>query len=425
MAAQSRDIRIGIVGAGAAGLSLAAHLESEGYRSLTILEREAFPGGKCRSWRRGGKSWELGAILATTDYKATLEMMARTGIGQWRPRNPRKPADPSFIPLGIYPYGCMCPGWVGLGEAAKAIAQIASYSLQARRWNAAYLPGNEGFEGELARPFSEWIERHGMEEFGKLLSIPFTSFGYGYYDEVPAGYVLKYFEPAIARTLVFQGKFFNWKEGVQAIWERLAAGFDVRYSSRIVSVRRREGVQVRLSDGQELEFDRLVLSSPLDEALGFLDASDEETELFNKIRHTDYRVYLCRAEGMRVPGGFAPCRFGCEGAGKPMIWDRRHPDEDIHTFYVLGTGVESEAEIEASVAADVRLLGGTFKETVASVRWKYFPHVGSEDIEGGYYKRLEALQGRRSTYYAGELLSFSTVERTIRYSRSLVDRFFI
>ncbi|HTX73673.1 MAG TPA: FAD-dependent oxidoreductase [Rectinemataceae bacterium] len=421
---RSREQRIGIVGAGAAGLSLACYLADAGYRRITILERDSQPGGKCRSWRSGGRAWELGAILATTDYEATLDMMARAGVRPWRAPAKRRAVDDSFVDQGIYPSERLFPGWIGLGELGPALWQILKYHALARKWPAVFSPRNDDLPPELSLSFAEWAERYRMGTLAKLYALPFTSFGYGYYDEVPAAYVLKYFEPGITRSLVLQGKFFSWEEGVQSVWERIARSFDVRYGTRPVRVRRRNVIALRCEDGSELEFDRLILTSPLDESLSYLDADAEETELFGRIRHTDYRVFLCHVRDMRIESGFAPCRFGCEGTGRPMIWDRRHADSDLHTFYVLGSGQESDAEIEEAIAADVRLLGGTFTGTETSVRWKYFPHVGSEDLAGGYYRRLEALQGRQSTYYAGELLAFSTIERSVRYSRDLVERFF-
>src|SRR5262249_12807494 len=54
----------------------------------------------------------------------------------------------------------------------------------------------------------------------------------------------------------------------------------------------------------------------------------------------------------------------------------------------------------------------------------YFPHVSSHDMAQGYYARLEALQGRRSTYYAGSLLSFELMECCVDYGRRLVERCF-
>jgi hypothetical protein len=45
-------------------------------------------------------------------------------------------------------------------------------------------------------------------------------------------------------------------------------------------------------------------------------------------------------------------------------------------------------------------------------------------MDAGYYATLEGLQGANSTYFAGELMSMSTVEVCARYARALVERFF-
>ena len=43
----------------------------------------------------------------------------------------------------------------------------------------------------------------------------------------------------------------------------------------------------------------------------------------------------------------------------------------------------------------------------------------------GFYETLEGLQGFNSTYYAGEVMSFATLEICARYAKSLVERFFM
>ncbi|NLJ45510.1 MAG: NAD(P)-binding protein, partial [Treponema sp.] len=98
-----RNERIGILGAGAAGLSLACRLVDSGFRSVTVLERESEPGGKCRTFRAEGGNWELGAVMGTTDYRDTLDLMRRVGLEPWRSGTPdRKPED-SFVERGFWP----------------------------------------------------------------------------------------------------------------------------------------------------------------------------------------------------------------------------------------------------------------------------------------------------------------------------------
>ena len=56
--------------------------------------------------------------------------------------------------------------------------------------------------------------------------------------------------------------------------------------------------------------------------------------------------------------------------------------------------------------------------------WYYFPHVGSKDYADGWYEKVEAMQGKDNTYYAGEVMAFGDMEETVEYSRDLVRRFF-
>lgn len=424
-----RNERIAIVGAGAAGISMALRLKDAGFRSVTVLEREAEPGGKCRTYREGGLNWELGAVLGTTDYYATLGLMRRAGVRPWRPPKPHRRVDESFIADGIWPCERLFPGWMSLGELPVGLVEMLRYHLLAPRYGAAFAPGHLGVPDELADSFQDWARRHRMSVLPKAFSIPYTTFGYGYYDESPAAYVLKFFEPGIVRALALKHKFFKWEEGVQTVWERLAAGLDVRYSLDIRRVRRGDGISIAgMERGSgapfSFAFDRLVLACPLDEALGFMDAADEERALYGRILHKDYRVYLKRARGFRVPAGFAPARFDRSGEGKAMIWDERAPGSGVHTFYVLGDGRMSDDEIEAGLDRDIRFMGGEPGETLTKVRWKYYPHVSTDDYRAGWYGRFEALQGQRKTYACGEIASFSTIERVIRYSHELARRFF-
>ena len=42
----------------------------------------------------------------------------------------------------------------------------------------------------------------------------------------------------------------------------------------------------------------------------------------------------------------------------------------------------------------------------------------------GFYDDFERMQGVGNTYFTGGLLGFETVGNTVRYSESLVERFF-
>jgi hypothetical protein len=69
-------------------------------------------------------------------------------------------------------------------------------------------------------------------------------------------------------------------------------------------------------------------------------------------------------------------------------------------------------------------VGARLNKVRAVRRWRYFPHVSTADMAAGFYEKLEALQGQRRTFYCGEIMSFSTLECSVRYARQLVERFF-
>jgi hypothetical protein len=248
----------------------------------------------------------------------------------------------------------------------------------------------------------------------------FTGFGYGYFDEIPAAYVLKY--SALIRLPMYELR----DVGYQGLWERVAARLDVRTGTRVQRVRRAEGGVVVTARDQEEPFDALILTCPLDSALAFLDATPDERELFSAVRTIDYHVV---GIPMRSPPkaryGFVAEHLRREHGGKPSFFYRRWLDRDFVLFYTLpppGTSVEDTVQATRRLVAD---LGGASDGEIVSRSWKYFPHVDSETMAGGFYRRLEGLQGQRRTWLAGELFSFSAVEPVVAYSQAMVDRWFV
>jgi hypothetical protein len=82
------------------------------------------------------------------------------------------------------------------------------------------------------------------------------------------------------------------------------------------------------------------------------------------------------------------------------------------------------SQVTATLADDVAGQGGQFGGALLQQDWDYFPHVSQAAMRGGFYERVEALQGRNNTFYVGGTLSFETVEHSARYAQALVQRNF-
>ncbi len=88
-------------------------------------------------------------------------------------------------------------------------------------------------------------------------------------------------------------------------------------------------------------------------------------------------------------------------------------DEDVTYEYARKTTLD-----------DMKLCGVEVKDVIIEQEWYYCPHVYAEEYANGRYDKVEAKQGQRGTYYAGEVMSFGDMEETVEYSKDLVDRFF-
>ncbi len=87
-------------------------------------------------------------------------------------------------------------------------------------------------------------------------------------------------------------------------------------------------------------------------------------------------------------------------------------------FYVFAYKVKTRVE------EDLKKVGAKINNLHIYKKWKHFPHVDGKEIRNGYYDKLEGLQSLNSTYYIGELLSFSITGDCIAYSKAVVKNIF-
>jgi predicted NAD/FAD-binding protein len=411
-ASSATSERIVIVGAGAAGLSAAHYLRAAGFTSVTLLEREDRVGGKCCTFQHQGRSYELGAAVISSQYRHVRGLMREMGIGS--------SIEPSgfFVELDTRQQSYLVPSpkdrnWLSMG------VQSARYALGLLRRRRIWTPGFADMQEDLAEPFAKWAAKNGFSEVVALIKPWFTGFGYGYFEDIPAAYVLKYM------TIGGFPLSSLLETGFQGLWEKVARRLDVQTGVDIQSIRRSlDGVVVETNRGT-VEADRLILACPLKHAPGFLDVTPEERELFGHITAVDYRVYAANVHGLE-PQRYTFCEKYLEPSqtGKPMFWYRRWLDRPLTTFYVIAGEGQTDDAIIDEIGRTVRALGGRVDDVLRSSHWEYFPHVDERALRAGFYERLEALQGKNRTHYVGELLAFPTVETVVAYSAHLVRRHF-
>ena len=446
--------KICIIGAGPAGLSAAMYLEQKGYFNYTILEKEDHVGGKCHSPHYNGRRYEMGAIMGVPSYYAVHDVEEFCGITHDGPKLNRnyknlkgkviEPFEPKKNPLKI-------PRLLKMRKQLKVFGELLEtkykgYDVNGHRGVAegrydgyAVTPGREKISGEnpnlkdLALPFKEFCELNGVELVQDIWIGPFTSFGYGYFDEIPAAYVLKYLDFQTTMNFV-KVNLWTWKEGTQYIWECLNDKLrnQARLNSDISSVERHDGkVFVTVNDEVEV-YDKIIVTAPLQFLPNYFDATEEEKELFSKIDYERYDVLAVETKPENHPeisyyifDNMTPERYG-----HLMVYYRRWKDsvDQVITTYALrnhrGKRTYKTSACKKIVLKDLEAMGNAASKVVNEKNWYYFPHVFTEDYAAGWYDKVEAMQGMNGTYYAGEIMSFGDMDETAEYSRELVDRFF-
>jgi glycine/D-amino acid oxidase-like deaminating enzyme len=401
-------LRVAVVGAGAAGLAAAHALTRRGH-SVVVFERSDRIGGKCWTVDVEGREYELGAAWVGPAYRCVRRLLREVGM-----RPTRFPIDGAYVEgqrLAAFNPARRDTSWPAV------IAGTSRLGVQMLRHRRVLAPGFVGLDPELGLPFAEWARAHGVGACAPYLEPWFTGLGYGFLAQTPAAYVLKYagvLRPAIYEIL---------DGGYGALWRRVSRGLDVRLGAAVRRIERADGVRVHTGDGVE-EFDRLVLACPLDEALAFLDGDADEAALFPRIRYHRYVTVLATVDGAVLPRwGFFMDNLSPERRGLPVFWYRRWADRPIVGFYAFTADGADEGLVPA-IDATLEPLGRRLGRVLVQHPWRYCPHVSPDDFAAGWFDRVDGLQGRRRTFYAGEALALATIEHVTAHAEHLVERFF-
>ena len=440
--ANSKD-RICIIGGGPAGLACGMYLEKKGYENYTIYEKLNKVGGKAWSPKltvtHNGvteeKSFETGAIMGAITYHAVSEMEEFGGyyhkgpdfkpgepnmrrefrkldgrIDDWT--NPK--VDFSFKKLvGLLKLkkqmkklnelmqtkyvGYDCYGHIGVAKGEYfGISKGVDGHCGATTENSFpnYIKGTNPNLKDLALPFSEFCKLNHVEEVQRIWIAPFTSFGYGYFDEIPAALVMKYLDVTTALEFV-KLRLWTWQDGTQQIYEHVNAKLKhpAILQTEVVKVERPDGkvlVTTRDAKGKEKteEFDKLIVTTPLDYFKNYADATDEEKELFSKIVHERYIDYIATFEEGKSPNisGYMVENMTPERLGHAMVYYNRWQclDRDCPaTVYALanhtGDPDKDYDEVQKTMDEDMARVGFPIKDKHFAQEVYYCPHVSPKD----------------------------------------------
>ena len=430
-------MKIAIIGAGVSGLTAAYYLKKLGYHDVIVFEKEGAVGGKVLSYKYEGNIYDLGAIIIGDEknYRNYHKLLAAYDI----------PLEHFSTPQVAFLDGHRCTferylkDHYSIARIFRAFFNMLYIGVKNRKYLKS---GFTEASLELYVNFQDFIRTHRIEPIANTLSPFLIGCGYGCYEEIPALYLFRFLWLFFRSSIRIKNLTKIWSEnaspgirgcknGCQELWTKMAEDLHVETNSEIEAIRRKETkledtkdakIEIVVND-QSLEFDRLIISSPLEEAGQFLDLCEEESDLFNKIIHTDYYVTLFKGDGFDK-SLFIRDHIHPETKGRTVAIFCRHGDSKVYIGYQMAPlGVSLEELIEI-LKKDVEELGGKFEDVITQKHWCYFPRVGTEDLRDGFYERLDRLQGQRGTYYIGAVMNFETLENTVDFAKRLVLKHF-
>jgi protoporphyrinogen oxidase len=435
------DTRIAIIGAGCSGITAAYKLHERGYRNITLYEANDRIGGKVHSANIDGHVIEVGAVGSLQANRTVMEMARELGWLRLARVEDKitvalKADSGSTVKVLIDRYwGSATPLAVAHGlvrfwrvlwlSQFKDVFQIGFYNLH---------------PDVVSLTMTEFARRQRFHSILDLFCASEYGCGYGPMDEIPAVYhlkMMKSLEKARFRRQISLGRdcgVYTFEGGYQALWERIISylvdrGLVLCLGAPVTQVVRQTAednqVDVKVvANGQTRTYDRIFVTTSPDQTVKYIDATDEEEDLFGRVSYFNYHSVVFRAEGLDQ-NEWVAIRHNMKRNRHGHLFCYRHaaPASDLFVGYQFNESTTSDEELDELVRHDIAELGGAVSRIVVRNAWRYFPHLKLQDIDTDCYPRLNTLQGQQGTYYLGGLFAFESTEHCAQFAEFIVKQF--
>lgn len=426
--------RIGIIGGGPAGISLARLLTDRNFADVTVFERADHVGGKSMTVQHRGLGHELGTCYTTSGYTVVHDWMKHAGITEYKLQS-----HLIYRPDGrAEDFKEWVLGSAGMLGAVPQMAQYVGDWLKFHDWDLRGCPDDTRaangklMREEMAQPFGTWLRARKLDVVERLALRTINILGYGSLEVVPALYGLRWNVPSLLWSAVTK-QVGEPIPGWQALWESLAGRLDVRLSTRITAVDRKDkGFVIHANNGTHA-VDHLVITTPLDEAATWFPFQAGEVPSF---AWRDYVSTLIEAKHWFVKedtrcwekwakdakahalGHMMVVRHT---ADKTPVSSARQGGPEFYVTYQYA-GSHTDAELLEIMKADVAADGAQVTDVVRQMRWKYCPQLSGEAIKGGALSAFERRQGKGNLWITGASASHESVDNIVDYNSRLADR---
>lgn len=415
----SKNDKIAVIGGGLSGLVIANGLEERGYKNVTVFEKEQRLGGKLHTIFYKGKSYELGAIFGLPSYVNLEKLMKTLGIKADGPKLSRTNYNSNgkkVMPISKEELG-------GFVEEMEMLPKVLS---NYKSLNRAYI---KDLEPTLMLSFSQWCDLHGFKVLKTIYPHYFTIFGLGDINEVPALYVLRIMSYNHLMSFMKIPQFYTWKDGTSTLAFHLAQRVeDIRLGQEIKNISiSSTGTLILETPYERLEFDKVIITAPLDQFIHLELWDDDIRECLKNIKYQNFNVYAFIVD--KVPKGCGCILDNLDPIrkGHIIIWDSRWStanEQGMVTLYAYNPPKDSEKLPIEYIKDDLYRLGIKDAKLYQAKAWRHCPYVDTQTLQNGFYEKMESSQGKYNIFFAGEIMSMLSIENCIWYSNELLNRFF-
>ncbi|PYI01693.1 NADPH-dependent FMN reductase Lot6 [Aspergillus sclerotiicarbonarius CBS 121057] len=399
-----------ILGAGSSGTYSAVRLKDAG-KHVVVVEPNNRLGGHTETLYLPDDNYVDYGVEGVFNDEVSKNYFRRLGV-EWKrllPLNKRTdhvdfttgervdpPADTVNTLLATFEYRSAIKHWTGLLKGV--------YDLP------------DPVPEDLIRPFGEFVEKNSLEDAVSMVF--FFAQNVGNLLEIPTLYAIQNFGVPHVDALV-RG-YITPQNGVYELYRQAGEilGPDVLLQTTVVETKRSDsGVELTVQHAngtRKLIKARNLLISfpPIMEKLRGFDLDETETEMFQKWFWRTYyvavlnntgipdRIYVSNTDPNTGPGNLPrmPFDYLLQYMGAPghptskLVGDMNFTAEDAKNLMASDFARMKAKGTYPIEDPNIVVFGDHSPETLM---------VSPKEIRNGYYRKLYALQGRRSTYYTG------------------------
>lgn len=444
----SKELRIGIIGAGPAGLGAAEALKQLGYKNITVLEKSPRAGGMSLSLHYPGKGdkdivYELGSLVPLSSA-ILFRLIKRYGlhIGKSNLENGKQSNKVPMIVYSLEERKAIVDfkkNWFGQPISVALIQDMIKLGWSIFRYRKLARPGFKDLSPELYRelciPYKQWLDERHFKVLRNLLyflGIIITFGNHDQKDDLPALPVIKLF----LRFLTFpprilNGQFIFMREGYQELWNRVAKEHHVLFNVDIQKITRKpDEIEVDLGD-KKLVFDKLIFTPSLTKAMKIVAITEEERKLFSKVKYYPGWRAAFLARGLPHDGVYSfyePYMMKEFGPGLQTFYPEGEVGDGVWLYSAM-IFLNSQEGVRALLPEAEKILRDHFNGEV--IEWlqlgywpEYSPYFDCDALKENIYHKLDDLQGKNNTFYLGGTISWSTHPIVVEYAYAVVNKFF-